>query len=84
MNYVKALGVMTAFLTVVTALAYDHVWFEVTLGTLSSGIEVSALKRRLKFCVFTGFVGSATILAELLTRSHHGTGNEPNWNVVLW
>ena len=45
MNYVKALGVMTAFLTIVTALAYDHVWFEVTLGTLSSGIEVSALKR---------------------------------------
>ena len=45
LNYIKALGVMTAFLTIVTVLAYDHVWFEVTLGTLSSGIEVSAPKR---------------------------------------
>ena len=41
MSYVKALGVMTGVLTVITFLFGDQLWFEVTLGTLSSGIEVS-------------------------------------------
>eukprot|EP00354_Favella_ehrenbergii_P002436 CAMPEP_0170457804 /NCGR_PEP_ID=MMETSP0123-20130129/4967_1 /TAXON_ID=182087 /ORGANISM="Favella ehrenbergii, Strain Fehren 1" /LENGTH=129 /DNA_ID=CAMNT_0010721705 /DNA_START=36 /DNA_END=425 /DNA_ORIENTATION=- len=38
-NYVKTLGFMTAILVVITVIAHDQVWFAVTLGTLSSGIE---------------------------------------------
>ena len=37
--YIKTLGIMTAILTVITMLASDELWFSVTLGTLSSGIE---------------------------------------------
>jgi hypothetical protein len=40
-NYVSTLGMMAAFLFVVTFLCHEQVWFCVTLGTLSSGIEVS-------------------------------------------
>jgi len=38
-SYLKTLGIVTSALIIVTAFAHDQVWFCVTLGTLSSGVE---------------------------------------------
>lgn len=41
-NYLNTLGIMAVFLLIVTFFCSEQLWFCVTLGTLSSGIEVSA------------------------------------------
>jgi len=48
-SYVNTLLVMSVTLLVLTYFGHSHVWFNVALGTLSSGIEVSIIEKVINF-----------------------------------